>query len=436
MAGLGNSTVSKKKFAVVVFDETATCIVPFRWILPGQKKCYWPDISGPALSAILTNPNSVPKPSWTIEDAKLLKAYKTLRLRPRINRHEKLVDNVESDDSQNQNLAGSQHQLEIVIPTSNLFSCSGSSDNNAEVAITFDQQELEGIGNVILQEVEQSNSNLESVFKEILSEKIDVSTQTIAVNENKFQETVLRRLAELKVNQDNILVAIKQKAYGEFECDDYQAPIQPCSTENELMNLGTNLKNQEFLQQLDRYLTSFGGKDLKKTVNGILSRIISDELAKRTTFTGKGKAELEFRKFINIHQIVFRTARKNPLCKNEREADINVCIMDWFRFSSERLSRRSHKKRYEDEVQIVNHDDCRNSTGDVDSNSMRFDSKAANTNILSNDQGMECDDTFSIPDRSSIAGLDDSQIMCTYNFLDDDVEITSSEDETSTTLDL
>ncbi|CAG7730659.1 unnamed protein product [Allacma fusca] len=304
------------------------------------------------------------------------------RLRARINRQDKLVDNAESDDS------------------------SGLADNNAEVAITFDQQELE-----------------------------------------EFQEAVLKDLAELNVNQDNILVAIKPKSYREFECDDYQAQIQPCCTENELMNLEMNLKNQEFLKQLERYLTSFGGKELKKTLNGILSRIISDELAKRTTLllTGKGKAELEFWKFINIYQIVFHKSSvqtnyhlinrehvrpgKIPGAKTNGKLILTSASCIGFAliptdYPEDLYKIMLNEIKYVGEVKIVKNDDCRNSTGDVDNNSMRFDSKAANTNILSYDQGMECDDTFRIPGRSSISGLDDSQIMYIYNVLDDDVEIT------------
>ncbi|CAG7815602.1 unnamed protein product [Allacma fusca] len=95
----------------------------------------------------------------------------------------------------------------------------------------------------------------------------------------------------------------------------------------------------------ERYLASFGGKDLKKTVNSILSRVISDQLAAVTSFTGKGKGHIEFRKFIAVNQLLTRAARKNTVCKDEREADINSCIMDWLRFASDRITRRSHKKK-------------------------------------------------------------------------------------------
>ncbi|CAG7720201.1 unnamed protein product, partial [Allacma fusca] len=48
--------------------------------------------------------------------------------------------------------------------------------------------------------------------------------------------------AELKVNQDSILFAIKQNQLSDFVFEDLAPPVTPCTTEEELKEPENNLK--------------------------------------------------------------------------------------------------------------------------------------------------------------------------------------------------
>ncbi|CAG7822353.1 unnamed protein product, partial [Allacma fusca] len=47
----------------------------------------------------------------------------------------------------------------------------------------------------------------------------------------------------------------------------------------------------------------------------------------------------------SVNQLLTRAARKTSVCKDEREANINSCIMDWLRFAPDRITRISHKNK-------------------------------------------------------------------------------------------
>ncbi|CAG7700438.1 unnamed protein product, partial [Allacma fusca] len=72
-------SASKKKFAVVIYEEKETCVVPLTWVTTDQNNCYWPDVSGPRVASLLTNPNSIPKKTWELRQARVLGRYKTLK---------------------------------------------------------------------------------------------------------------------------------------------------------------------------------------------------------------------------------------------------------------------------------------------------------------------------------------------------------------------
>ncbi|CAG7729752.1 unnamed protein product, partial [Allacma fusca] len=159
-----------------------------------------------------------------------------------------------------------------------------------------------------------------------------------------FQEIVFRKQAEIKVTQDNILWAVTNRDVQDIR--EFSALSEPCNSVEALVNLNEQLKDGEFaVKCLEIYLASIGGRDFKRTVNGILGKLIGEELATATSFTGKGKATVEFRKFTNVHQLVFRASRRNSICKDKTEAEINFCVMDWLRFASDRYSNREHKKK-------------------------------------------------------------------------------------------
>ncbi|CAG7716112.1 unnamed protein product [Allacma fusca] len=92
------------------------------------------------------------------------------------------------------------------------------------------------------------------------------------VNINQFQELVLRKLAELKVNQDRILVSMKNQNLSTTDFIDFP---DPCRNEAQLTKLDSDLDGDEFRIPLQRQVspeTSVNRKEFLKKMAGYSER--------------------------------------------------------------------------------------------------------------------------------------------------------------------
>ncbi|CAG7731451.1 unnamed protein product, partial [Allacma fusca] len=90
-------SVKKNKFALIVFEEKETCVVPVSWFDETKGECSWPDITGPSIASLLTNPNSLPKKSWKPLQARSLGTYKNLKSAREAESLSLLTSGIESD---------------------------------------------------------------------------------------------------------------------------------------------------------------------------------------------------------------------------------------------------------------------------------------------------------------------------------------------------
>ncbi|CAG7821691.1 unnamed protein product, partial [Allacma fusca] len=122
------------------------------------------------------------------------------------------------------------------------------------------------------------------------SVKLEKETQ---FNSKEFQELVLRKLAELKIQQDRVLTIISTGPAGDV--DELDSLPDPCVTKEDISNLDKLLADDGQRKRLESYLVSIGGSTLQKTVNGILGHIVTDSLATVISYSGRGeRAELGF----------------------------------------------------------------------------------------------------------------------------------------------
>ncbi|CAG7829620.1 unnamed protein product [Allacma fusca] len=309
MASSISKTVSRKKFAVVSFDENeVVSIVPLKWVLPEQEQCYWPNVTGPRLASMLTNPNCAPnKSSWPLLKTRYFGKYKTLK--------------------------SAQKAEETSLVTSAIECDSDEDETSPKPRLRKKPTRL------VEDDPHDSPSSDEESNKIPESQNLNIPSGDI---QSEFQEIVFKKLTEIKVTQDNVLWAVTQRDVQDIR--EFNAS-EPCNSVEALVNPNERLEDGEFAKCLEIYLASIVGRDFKRTVNGILGKLIGEELATATSFTGKGKATVEFLKFTNVRQLVFRASRRNSICKDKTEAEINLGVMDWLRFASDRFSNREHKKK-------------------------------------------------------------------------------------------
>ncbi|CAG7823465.1 unnamed protein product [Allacma fusca] len=230
-----------------------------------------PDISGISLNLILAN--CKPKSHWEKLEARILGAYKVQspftssiesdsdedcspkrRICRRASRTSNIESNTRDSDSAGKEKNPNTSQVNIAIPSQDLYEDTSDTQTRPSTFIpeplVFNDEEL----NAIVQD-------------------LDASTQTVNSADLKFQDIVLKHLADMK----------------------------------ELQELNSKLLDKDFSKKIERFVASIGGKDLKGIIAGTCDRLISDSLATRISYTGKSKKgaeKIKFLHFSQVHQLI------------------------------------------------------------------------------------------------------------------------------------
>jgi len=69
-----------KNFAIVIFKDKKNkkiqySVVPTKWLISNEEKCYWPDNKTKNVSKLFSDPKSIPGSSWKIYDVQVKKYY-------------------------------------------------------------------------------------------------------------------------------------------------------------------------------------------------------------------------------------------------------------------------------------------------------------------------------------------------------------------------
>ncbi|CAG7821034.1 unnamed protein product [Allacma fusca] len=362
-----NVSANIKRFAVVAFNKSnARCVVPLTWINLEKSICFWPKAEGPALNALLVKSNCTPnKRTWKNHNIQVLAKFKTLKAAKEAEAKSLVTSDLESD-SDEEVLETNQRTRDRHSKNQRPDSKSLQVDSEEE-SVTFASEPRGGVSlqthqistndgqNVSEAEVNDALGveinivNPEKLANNYCSVKCDTWTQTDVEDPGdtfkgsfeRFQHLVLKKLAELKIEQEKILMVVNYNSTAEVEFID----LEPCQTQQQLEELEAQLLDANEKSRLEKCLGCIGGSNLQKIVNGILSRLMSDALAVKSSYTGKGKAEFAFNGFKKINDIIVCGTRRNQAFQLATETDIKNAIGEWLRLAGDRNSNRSHKKK-------------------------------------------------------------------------------------------
>ncbi|XP_028982092.1 uncharacterized protein LOC114841042 [Diachasma alloeum] len=176
----------------------------------------------------------------------------------------------------------------------------------------------------------------------------------LLVNDGGQRNDSLHEMRQLLINLDRKVDNIKTtvndsnerlRAYISthgFENEPKMVP-EPFNTLHDLLEFDKTLKaDEESCRRFTYQVWKVGGKTLQKHAANVMTRLISNELAKRCTWTGlHGTQKIEGMKFSEI--IISALANT---WKNETEDEVKERIKDWLRRPGDRLRRgRKHQER-------------------------------------------------------------------------------------------
>lgn len=126
--------------------------------------------------------------------------------------------------------------------------------------------------------------------------------------------------------------------------NDIPTEIIQLTTFADLETFNEELSDQTKFSEACKWLSCVGGKDVGETTRKILTKLISNQLAVNSNWTGRNNKNglKELRNFINL---ILVSVRKNPICSNALLDNVEQVIKSWLRTAYDRDGGRSRRKR-------------------------------------------------------------------------------------------
>ncbi|CAH0547422.1 unnamed protein product [Brassicogethes aeneus] len=154
-------------------------------------------------------------------------------------------------------------------------------------------------------------------------------------------ERVLEDLQILKSDVKNLLKLANLEKITNIENIGEQLSF---STYDELINFNEKLVDVKYFSKTQYTLSLLGGRDLNDTTKRILSIIINHQLALKINWIGANEKG-SIRKLVNLLKLIYGAIRKNAVCCNATNTEINMAIKTWVKNAPDRAGGRSGRRK-------------------------------------------------------------------------------------------
>ncbi|KAK4875394.1 hypothetical protein RN001_011816 [Aquatica leii] len=294
----------KRKYSVVHFtDEGNVSVVPTSWILEIENgdndkyECWWPKKNVRKAIQLASRPST----HWDLFAVDVLGVYDTYEMGLKYER--KWIK--ESDASESDNHVGRGQRRKF-----------RKNFSNEESETESDCLEVENIVEELL--VEDDLINRAEIVEEIHRKQCEM-------------DQVLQIFSERLLNVEVKLPATMHSALNNTGND--LLPKKQFSTVEELQEFENNF-SEETNKQLICHLKLCGGRDFKDAIKRYLKLLFSNSLARICSWTGQ-KHHYKV-KDMKIMRVIKEAVSSSF---NVNTSDIEVVIMDWFRYAAQREKR-------------------------------------------------------------------------------------------------
>jgi hypothetical protein len=157
----------------------------------------------------------------------------------------------------------------------------------------------------------------------------DIKARLAIIEAHQRQHTVLLQ---------HVLSAL-QKHDADEDCDAPVGVNLPLNSLKDLRNLEATLEDNEKAKQLTRHLGSVGGRDVPDTTRRTMRTLMTNALAVRMNFEGRGdKVGISDSK---VMKVIIRAVKRNRLCSKATRDDIETTVKLWLRYAKDRAGGRS-----------------------------------------------------------------------------------------------
>ncbi|KAK3097331.1 hypothetical protein FSP39_008755 [Pinctada imbricata] len=178
-----------------------------------------------------------------------------------------------------------------------------------------------------------------------------VTPKSKSLSRSEFEVKVLTCLEHIKRQvQDNAktLHVLEKKmnvTAGEDNEEDETVvlPDMPVKDEGHLEEVEQLLQNNAAVKKrMIRSLSTIGGDNTKQSVRRIMKNLVSNSLAMKLNWLGRGNKR-PFSGLI-LKDVLFASVRRNRLCKEATDKEIEDVAKDWLKFSKDREGGRKDRK--------------------------------------------------------------------------------------------
>ncbi|CAH0546591.1 unnamed protein product [Brassicogethes aeneus] len=306
-----------KNYYLVEFPEEfqdgqiPMAIIPKTWLL-GNSHCLWPNFKNEKdkIKAII-NKNPPEKDS---DRCKILIKYKTDSYNKAVEKLKKMekvyVSQLSQSDSDNETLKRPKKPNKKYVHI----------DSDSDDALPSIPPVPSVVQSPIRQRILDDNFRLERL-------------EAMLVKINLKQDKILEEIEDLKFKVCGNTVNTEMECYESFSL---------MTTHEELKNFNEKLGETVFFSNMCSKLRLIGGKDVVDSTRRILSKILSNSLAKQYNWKGKG-AKSPFVTYNNIVNLIIGSLRLNNLTKDASTTEVESVIKGWLRTAGDREGGRRQR---------------------------------------------------------------------------------------------
>ncbi|XP_076842101.1 uncharacterized protein LOC143486137 isoform X3 [Brachyhypopomus gauderio] len=161
------------------------------------------------------------------------------------------------------------------------------------------------------------------------------------------QEIIIEQQRNLIRMVQNLKTTSTRENAVDCGLDQRHLPVEDLSS---LMDLENDLKSSpDKRKKLVLELGLIGGADIKDTVWRILKQAIKNNLAKTVNWRGvNGKTGFQS---LELKSVVIEAVRRNPLCANATDIEVEKVIRRWFHLAGDREGGRKRRKQIAEDME-------------------------------------------------------------------------------------
>ncbi|XP_030756025.1 uncharacterized protein LOC115882241 isoform X3 [Sitophilus oryzae] len=200
----------------------------------------------------------------------------------------------------------------------------------------------------LLQPVPEVQCNLgpseASSYTQASSRKEGSFTRCCCEKNKNILERILRDITIIKTDLKNLTIrSNNDKVTNNMETLDTE--LMNFKSYNEIYDFGTKLGNdQEFYNRMLTLLSLLGGKDYQECTRRILGTLLNHELAIKVNWIGANDKG-SFQKLPYVLKLIYGAVRRNSMCSNATNSEIDQAIKNWIKNAADREGGRANRKK-------------------------------------------------------------------------------------------